>query len=619
MSSNNSLTKTFFIGIWSVLNFTRKAFFNLIFIGIIVAIIISVMSEETQIKIPQESVLTLNLRGNVVIQKVAVSPIDEFLEEALEESNDNPEVLLQDVIYTIENAQQDNRIKALVLNLQGLGSAGLDKLQQIGDAIERFKASGKPVYAVGDYFTQNQYYLASRANHVYLNPEGFMMLEGYNRYRLFYREALEKLKVSTHIFRVGTYKSAIEPYIRDDMSEAAKESNLAWLTSLWNIYKQDVATARNMDLDNFDESLDVFNSKLNEANGDYALYAMQNGWVDALKTRDEIRTELAELVGSNESTLGYNNVSYKSYLKVIKPPFPIINNTTDKVGIIVAKGNILNGSQKAGTIGGDSTAHMLRRARLDDNVKAVVLYVDSPGGSAFASEIIRQEVELLKEAGKPVVASMSTYAASGGYWISASADQIWASPATITGSIGIFGMFMTFEDTLGYLGVRTDGIGTTDIGSLSPTTALKPQMANIIQRSIEHGYDEFISLVANQRDMTKERVDEIAQGRVWIGETAKELGLVDELGNLEDATKAAADLAKLEKYDTKYFEQRLSPREKFWQEVFGVASVWFSDIYFDSRDSKLIGMFKQLAREFDAMTELNDPKGVYAFCIYCEQ
>ncbi len=577
------------------------------------------MSEEGQVKIPQESALTLDLRGNIVIQKVAISPLDEFLEEALEQSNDNPEVLLQDVIYTIENAQQDNRIKALVLNLQGLGSAGLDKLQQIGDAIDRFKASGKPVYAIGDYFTQNQYYLASRANHVYLNPEGFMMLEGYNRYRLYFKEALAKLKVSTHIFRVGTYKSAIEPYIRDDMSEAAKESNLAWLTSLWNVYKADVAKARNIELDNFDESLEVFNAKFDEANGDYALYAQQNGWVDALKTRNEIRAELADLVGTNKSTLGYNNVSYKNYLKVIKAPFPIVNNTADKVGIVVAKGTILNGTQKAGTIGGDSTAHMLRRARLDSSVKAVVLYVDSPGGSAFASEIIRQEVELLKEAGKPVVASMSTYAASGGYWISASADQIWASPATITGSIGIFGMFMTFEDTLDYLGVRTDGIGTTDIGALTPTAALKPQMANIIQRSIEHGYDEFISLVAQQRNMTKENVDEIAQGRVWIGQTAKELGLVDELGNLDDATKAAADLAELETYDTKYFEQSLSPREKFWQEIFGIASVWFSDIYFDSQDSKLIGMFKQLAREFDAVTKLNDPKGVYAFCIYCEQ
>lgn len=576
------------------------------------------MSDDGQVKIPQESVLTLNLRGNIVIQKVAVSPLDEFLEEALDQPTDNPEVLLQDVIYAIENAQLDNRIKALVLNLQGLGSGGLDKLQQIGDALDRFKDSGKPIYAIGDYFTQNQYYLASRANHIYLNPEGFMMLEGYNRYRLYFKEALEKLKVSTHIFRVGTFKSAIEPYIRDDMSEAAKESNLAWLTSLWNLYKVDVAKARNIELSNFDESLEIFNSKFDEANGDYALYAQQNGWVDALKTRDEIRTELADLVGSNKTKLGYNNVSYKNYLKVIKPPFPMIDNKTDKVGIVVAKGTILNGSQKAGAIGGDSTAHMLRKARLDKSVKAVVLYVDSPGGSAFASEIIRQEVELLKKAGKPVVASMSTYAASGGYWISASADQIWASPATITGSIGIFGMFMTFEDSLEYLGVRTDGIGTTDIGAISPTSALKPQMANIIQRSIEHGYDEFITLVAEQRNMTKERVDGIAQGRVWIGETAKELGLVDELGNLGDATKAAADLAKLTKYDTKYFEQGLSPQEKIWQKMFGIASVWFSDIYFDSRDTKLIGMFKQLAKEFDAITQLNDPKGVYALCIYCE-
>ena len=619
MSNNNSLTKTFFIGIWSALNFTRKAFFNLIFIGIVIAIIAGLMSDEGKVTIPSESALILNLQGNVVIQKVAVSPLDEFLEEALEQQNENPEVLLQDVIYAIENAQQDRRIKAIVLNLQGLGSAGLDKLQQIGDALDRFKSSGKPVYAIGDYYTQNQYYLASRADHIYLNPEGFMMLEGYSRYRLYYKEALAKLKASTHIFRVGTYKSAIEPYIRDDMSDAAKESNLAWLTALWDVYKTDVAKARNMEVSNFDESLEEFNAKFDQANGDYALYAKQNGWVDELKTRDQVREELAELVGKSKSRLGYQNISYRNYLKVIKPPIPLPNNSLQNVGIVVAKGTILNGNQKAGTIGGDSTAHMLRRARLDNSIKAVVLYVDSPGGSAFASEIIRQEIELLKEAGKPVVAAMSTYAASGGYWISASADQIWASPATITGSIGIFGMFMTFENTLDYLGVHTDGIGTTDIGGISPTLGLKPQMANIIQRSIEHGYDEFITLVAEERDMTKEAVDQIAQGRVWIGQTAKELGLVDELGNLDDATKAAAELANLEKYDTKYIEQTLSPREKFWQEVFGVASVWFSDIYFDSNDEKLLGIFKQVAQEFNSIAQLNDPKGVYALCFYCEQ
>ncbi|TDF41335.1 signal peptide peptidase SppA [Alteromonadaceae bacterium M269] len=619
MSNNNSLTKTFFIGIWSALNFTRKAFFNLIFIGIVIAIIAGLMSDEGKVTIPSESALILNLQGNVVIQKVAVSPLDEFLEEALEQQNENPEVLLQDVIYAIENAQQDRRIKAIVLNLQGLGSAGLDKLQQIGDALDRFKSSGKPVYAIGDYYTQNQYYLASRADHIYLNPEGFMMLEGYSRYRLYYKEALAKLKASTHIFRVGTYKSAIEPYIRDDMSDAAKESNLAWLTALWDVYKTDVAKARNMEVSNFDESLEEFNAKFDQANGDYALYAKQNGWVDELKTRDQVREELAELVGKSKSRLGYQNISYRNYLKVIKPPIPLPNNSLQNVGIVVAKGTILNGNQKAGTIGGDSTAHMLRRARLDNSIKAVVLYVDSPGGSAFASEIIRQEIELLKEAGKPVVAAMSTYAASGGYWISASADQIWASPATITGSIGIFGMFMTFENTLDYLGVHTDGIGTTDIGGISPTLGLKPQMANIIQRSIEHGYDEFITLVAEERDMTKEAVDQIAQGRVWIGQTAKELGLVDELGNLDDATKAAAKLANLEKYDTKYIEQTLSPREKFWQEVFGVASVWFSDIYFDSNDEKLLGIFKQVAQEFNSIAQLNDPKGVYALCFYCEQ
>lgn len=618
MANGKSWTKSLFLGIWSVLNVSRKVFFNVIFLVIAFAIIAAMMNDEGKIIVPKDSALVLSLNGNLVIQERAVDPFDEFMQEALEQKPENPEILLNDVIFAIDNAKQDNRIKTLVLDLHGLGGAGLDKLQQIGDALDSFKESEKPIYAIGDYFTQNQYYLASRADHVYMNPMGGMMLDGYGRYRLYFKEALSKLKASTHIFKVGTYKSAIEPFIRDDMSDAAKEANQAWLNSLWAQYKSDVAVARGFSTDNFDDKIDGFLTKFEAADGDFAKYALDNGWVDALKSRQEVIDELVDLVGSNETKLGYKNIHYKNYLKVIKSPFPMGSSKHDKVGVVVAKGEILNGTQKPGMIGGDSTAKLLRKARLDDSVKAVVLHVDSPGGSAFASEIIRKEIDNLKAAGKPVVASMSTYAASGGYWISASADQIWASPASITGSIGVFGMFTTFENSLDYIGVHADGIGTTEFGGLTPTRALDPRIGNLIQRSIEQSYDQFISLVASERGMSKENVDQIAQGRVWIGEKAKELGLVDELGHLGDAVKAAAELANLEKYDTKYIERSLSQKEKFWKELFGQASVMMAKNHIINSNSDLVGLVKQLISEFDAVTHLNDPKGTYVLCLECK-
>lgn len=617
MTEKKSWTKSFFLGIWSVLNFSRKVFFNLIFIGIFIGIVATLISDEGKISISQNSALVLNLNGDLVIQKREVDPFNQFMQEAFGKKDEKPEVLLADVILAIENAKQDKRITTLVLDLHGLRSAGLDKLQQVAEALEDFKQSGKPVYAIGDYYTQNQYYLASQADHLYLNPMGFMMMDGYSRYRMYFKSALGKLKATTHVFRVGTYKSAIEPFIRDDMSQPAKEANQQWLDALWGQYKQGVATARGVSMENFDEKAESFLQKFEQADGSFAQYALENKWVDALKTREDVLNELTALVGEDDTRRGYTHVNFNNYLHIINPPLPVIDNGTEKVGIVVAKGSILNGTRKSGDIGGDSTARLLRQARLDDSIKAVVLQVDSPGGSAFASEIIRQEVLNLKQAGKPVIASMSTYAASGGYWISASADQIWAAPSTITGSIGIFGMFMTYENSLDYLGVHTDGVGTTDFSGLSTVRALNPTMGAIIQRSVEHGYDQFIDLVGQNRHMSKEEVDSIAQGRVWIGQTAKELGLVDELGYLDDAVSSAAEMAQLDTFDIKYVQPSLSPRELFWKQLFGQTSVALAKAHFANSDSALIGMVKQLVSEFEAIAQLNDPRGVYAFCLAC--
>ncbi len=617
MAAKGSWTKALFTGLWTVLNFARKLVFNLIFLVLVIGVIIAISSSEDPISVKPDSALLLQLNGNLVIEKEQVDPFSQFMQEAFGEEPENPEVLVRDVVKVLDNAKQDSRVKALILDLSGLQGGGLDKLRTVAAAIDDFKTE-KPVYAIGDYYSQNQYYLAARADHIYLNPMGGVMFEGYGRFGMYFKDMLEKLRITTHIFRVGTYKSAVEPFIRNDMSDAAKEANKLWLDTYWSQYKADVAAARGIDVSNFDEELDVLLNKFEEAGADFAKYALNNGWVDALKTREEVRQELVALVGTDENKLGVNVTPFNTYLKAVNPPLPKMGNTKDKVAIVVAKGEILDGNQPAGTIGGDSTARLLRQARLDDTVKAVVLQVDSPGGSSFASEIIRQEVLELQSAGKPVVVSMSTYAASGGYWISAPADKIIASPSTITGSIGVFGMFLTFEDSLEYLGINTDGVASTEIAGMSALRELDPRFGEILQRNVESAYRQFITMVGESRGMSPEAVDKIAQGRVWIGSQALELGLVDELGDLDDAVASAAEIAGLESWDTQYVERILSPQEQFWKEFFGQALVWGAKMQFADNDSHLMKMVKNLLAETGTVTNLNDPRGVYTLCLQCK-
>ncbi|GGF55720.1 signal peptide peptidase SppA [Alteromonas lipolytica] len=614
---SKSWTKALFVGLWTALNFCRKLFFNVVFLVIVIGIIAIAGREESVPQVTPGSALMLSLKGALVVQKTAVDPFSEFLEEALEEEPDNPEVLVRDVVKVLENAKEDNRIKAVVLNLQGLQGGGLDKLRTIAEAIDDFKTSEKPVIAVGDYYSQSQYYLAAHADKIYLNPIGGVSIEGYANYGMYLKRALEKLKVNMHIFRVGTFKSAVEPYIREDMSDAAKEMNKRWLDQYWLQYKQDVAAARGVDITNFDESLDVMLENFEKAGGNSAQYAIQKGWVDAVKTREEVRQELIALVGKDDNPAGFKLTNYRAYNKVINPPMPAITPLGDKVAIVVAKGTILDGDQQAGNIGGNSTAALLRQARLDDSVKAVVLQVDSPGGSAAASEIIRQEILNLREAGKPVIASMTTYAASGGYWISASADKIFASPSTITGSIGVFAALATFENTADYLGVDTDGVATTDIAGFSTLRGIDPMYSQLIQRSIESKYQEFLTLVASERNMDINSVDNIAQGRVWIGTDALDIGLVDELGTLDDAVAAAAEMAGTENYNTVYVTRKLSSKELFWKEFFGQALVYAIKLNVIDNNSMLTNLMREAKVQADLLSSMNDPQNMYTLCLSC--
>ena len=633
MNNNPSIIKRIFSSLWRVLTLTRSVVVNLVFFILLFGFIAVISSGDEQIQVPEKTALVLNLVGDVVEQKREVDPMEAFLSEAMEQKDDNPEVLLSDILDVIGKAKNDDRVEILVLQLQGLNRTGLTKLQDIAYALEDFKSTGKQIIAFGDQFSQDQYYLASTANNIWLNPQGFMLLDGYGRYKMYFKSALEKLAINQHIFRVGTFKSAVEPFIRDDMSDAAKEANKLWLTDLWQQYKEDVAKRRDFGVENFDENIDTLVAKFSAANSSFAQYALNNNWVDQLKTRQEMRSELIDLVGKNKKGNSYSHIGYQDYIAATSSSLDegveLADSANDKVAIIVAKGTILDGSQKPGTIGGDSTAELLRKARNNDDVKAVVLRVDSPGGSAYASEIIRQEVELLKKAGKPVVASMGTYAASGGYWISAPADKIYAAPSTITGSIAIFGMMMTFEDSLSKMGIHTDGVGTTDIAGFGPTQALSPGMANLFQLSINKGYQEFIQLVADNRDMTVEEVDAIAQGRVWSGKKAKELGLVDELGNLTDAVVAAATLANLEQYDTLLIEKQQSSRNKIMQQLIGKSSSLISmftasqehstiDLATNAVSNKPLSQFISLMKaELTQMNQFNDPQGRYTLCVAC--
>jgi protease-4 len=619
MTAKPSFLKRIGLFVWNTVNGIRKLILNLIFFGILAAIFVAFMSDEA-IVIEDNTALVLNLSGTIVDQKRFVDPIEAALNQG-NEDNPNAEILLADVLYVINNATHDKRINTLVLDVASLHSASVSKMTAIGEALNDFKAADKTVIAHGNYFNQNQYFLASYASKIYLNTQGMVSLDGLSRYRMYYKSALEKLKINTHVFRVGTFKSAVEPFIRDDMSDADKASSNALLADIWSSYSEIVS--KNRDIEPADLVLppERYLTLLDEVAGDSAKMALNMKWVDELVSEEEFRLLMLDTIGegiTGAAAVGanmhqYRQVQFNDYLALVKP-MPS-NVEKDAVGILVAKGTILNGHQQAGDIGGESTAELLRKARFNDNIKALVLRVDSPGGSAFASEQIRQEILALKSAGKPVVVSMGSMAASGGYWISASSDYIYATPTTLTGSIGIFGMFATFEDALSHIGVTTDGVATSQWAGLTVTRPLNDKVAAVIQRHIERGYHEFITLVAKERDMTLEQVDTIAQGRVWTGKKALELGLVDELGDMEDAIAKAAELAKMDHFDTKLIEQELTPEQLFVQQVIGASAAYIpSSMQQSSLIEKVLTQWASVIEEFNAF---DDPNGVYLYCDQC--
>jgi protease-4 len=612
MSAKPSFLKRMFLLLWNTVNGIRKFIINVIFFGLLAVIAVVLLNSEDEIVVEDQSALVLNLSGSIVDQKHYVDPIEMAFSQG--QANDpEGEILLADVLYIINNATQDARINSIVLDLADLRDAGISKMTAIGEALTQFKAANKSVIAMANGYDQNQYFLASFADKIYLNNQGMVALDGLSRYRLYYKAALEKLKITTHVFRVGTFKSAVEPFIRDDMSDADKVASKVLLNDIWQSYSTIVASNRQIAPDQLVLTPDEFLAQLDKAEGDSAQMAVNMKWVDELVSADAFRVAMIERVGSDKEGKNFKQISFNDY-RALTAPMPSFVEK-DAVAVIVAKGTILNGKQPAGQIGGESTSALLMKARFDDKVKAVVLRVDSPGGSAFASEQIRQEVLALKAAGKPVVVSMGSLAASGGYWISASADYIVATPTTLTGSIGIFGMFATFEQALNHFGVTSDGVATSDWAGLSPARELNPQVAAVVQRHIERGYHEFISLVAKERHMTLEQVDNIAQGRVWTGKRALTLGLVDELGDMDVALSKAADLAKMDKFDVKLIEQELSAEQQLMQQIMGATAAYVPD---SVRQTSFIERFaKQWAGAFETLSMFDDPNHVYMYCENC--
>ncbi|HVN98900.1 MAG TPA: signal peptide peptidase SppA [Steroidobacteraceae bacterium] len=550
---------TFFSSLWHGLDVLRRVLHLLLMLALLTLLIVSVRGSIP--RLPERGALIVHPSGDIV-EQLAGEPLQRALSEAQGESA--PETLLWDLTRAIRAARTDAHIQALLIETDDLASAGQPELEELAAAIRDFRASGKKVIAHGTYFLQGQYYLAAQADEVYLDPFGFVLLPGYDLYRMYFKDAIDKLAVDVHLVRAGKFKSADEPFVRRDMSDEERQESAAFLQSLWLGYRGAVGAARHLDADAISRYADGYAAAVQKAGGDMAAVAKAAGLVTALRTDAQVEQRMAELVGGDDGKRGFQGVNSDEYLRTLRAAEHTHRAAATAVGVIMASGEMYNGNQPAGTIGGESTAALLRQARQDDAIKAVVLRIDSPGGSVLAAEQIYREVQLLRAAGKPVIASMGRLAASGGYYIAAPADEIIASANTITGSIGVFATVPTFDRTLAKLGVHVDGVGTTALsGSLRLDRPLQPDIAAVLQSSVDHSYAQFVERVASGRRKTPAAIDAIAQGRVWAGRDALRLGLVDRIGGYDDAVHAAAGRANLGKnYDVRVIEPELSFTEQ---------------------------------------------------------
>jgi len=607
--------------LWRALDGLRKVLH--LFILMVLLIIVFAVIEPDRSVVPADAALILAPQGTLV-EQLSGDPVERAIAKA--RGVPQQEVLIKDLIEAVREAKDDPRIKALVLQLEGLGGSGLSKLQDLANELVLFKASGKPVIAVGDIFTKNQYYLAAHADDIFMHPMGTVLIDGYSRFAPYYRTAIEYLSIDFNVWTVGEYKSFVEPITRDNMSDEDREAADQYLGALWDAYQADVTAARELQGDALQHYADNATELLRAANGDSARMALEYGLVDELLDRHEISERVHALLNSSDSNDDeegrdrYPRIGHQAYLDLIHEA-DVRKKAENRVAIVVASGMILDGSQPPGTVGGDSTAELIRRAADDERVKALVLRVDSPGGSAFASEVVLRALEVFQESERPLIASMGSVAASGGYWISMSANEIWASPTTLTGSIGIGATLPTFQRSLDRLGIHVDGTGTTALaGQFDVFRELGPDVVSLIEQSIQHGYDQFISKVADYRDRPIDEIDAVARGRVWVATDAQNHGLIDNLGSLDDAVASAAQLAGLEDddYDVVYIEKQLEIAERIALEFARVAAPLTRALGLDSVLPGEIQRFVDVVSEpFRFLERLNDPRDLYAFC-FCE-
>ncbi len=603
---------------WYLLKFIRELILNL-FLVLLLLTGFSIYIYFQNSSNPEASVrgaLLVDLSGIVVDQPSLNNKMRQWGRELISASNNRlQENSLFELVSNIRNAIDNKMITGMVLQLNDFGGADQPSLEYIGKALREFRDSGKPIIAIGDNYSQMQYYLASYANKIYLSPQGSVDLRGFSSNNLYYKSLLDILKITPHIFRAGTYKSAVEPLIRDDMSLAAREADKHWIFGLWENYLKTVASNRQLTSEQIFPGADSLLSSLQVVNGDTARYALDKKLVDEVASRSDVEEQLVQTFGWNPQTNHFNAISIYDY-----QPKPS-DSQGSEIAVIFANGIIMNGLKAPGSVGSDTTVAELRRARLDPLIKAVVLRVNSPGGSVSASEVIRSELAQISISGKPIVISMGGMAASGGYWISTPADCIIASSGTLTGSIGIFGIINTYERMLDSVGVHTDGVTTSPLADITATKSLPEAFSHIMQLSVENGYNNFIDLVAKSRKMAPQQVDKIAQGRIWLGSDAKANGLIDQLGDFDDAINTAAELAKLKQWQLNWFVDRPSLTDivlHHFSNTISTFSAWPTETAQRILPDPLESIVISVKEQSSLLNKLNDPQSRYAFCLSCK-
>lgn len=615
MTSKDQAHPGFFRSVGRFLSAARTVTANLLFLLLIVVLLVLLFSGDERIAVPDGAALVLSLDAPILEEAPRPEPL-----ELLFSDQDTPRpIQMRDLVHALERAAEDDRIRALVLDLDRFPGAAPATLTSLGERLRAFRASGKPVVVVADNLSQPQYFLASFADQLYLNPMGQVLLSGLALQPTFFASGLDKLKVNINVFRAGEYKSAVEPFLRDNMSSEARENAQQLIDEIWHSLRGQVASNRGMPPEMLDTLIEEQPQRLRSTQGDLARLALETGLVDELLSRDAGRDRLIQMVGRDEAGETFKQIGHRDFLRDPLVAAARSIKGEARIGVIVAEGTIIGGEQPRGTAVGEPTLRMIRQARQDDAVRAIVLRVNSPGGSAFTSELIRRELELAQVAGKPVVVSMGSVAASGGYWVSATADRIFAEQDTITGSIGVYGLLPTFEESFAALGVYSDGVGTHSLsGAGNPMQPLNPALAEILEQRVAQANRQFMELVARGRDMDLSAVEALAEGRVWSGLAAHELGLVDELGGMGAAVDQAAALAGLERWDIDYLEEAPSTRDLILERMLGSYAARLLSVTTPAGSFQGLGRWTRLLGEpllqLDRLMEADQLQALCAAC-----